>query len=246
MPEKKPAFIFRLPDGREVEKARTIEEFCTCIMKVPIASVIYHQIRGDFSRWLRDIGYKNAAESIEEYKQGENIRMDIVSLVLENIDELPNDAVRFMRCIECGARMRKFLICSYCGMPHCKNHIITIGGKSGAIVEICPKCITRFERYLPYEFVFRGEGGKEIGRARDLRRFVEIADIVPESVLKGHFLNWDFAQWFESIGEFEAARNFRLLGEWLRKPRRVESWKKLLFDCMFRDVDAIFFKPRRV
>ncbi len=46
-------FVFRLPDGREVGRARTIKEMVEVLEGVPEESIEYHARRNHFSRWLK-------------------------------------------------------------------------------------------------------------------------------------------------------------------------------------------------
>jgi DNA-binding NarL/FixJ family response regulator len=45
-------FIFRMPDGTEVARARDLRELLPCIDRVPDASLEYHARHNRFSRWL--------------------------------------------------------------------------------------------------------------------------------------------------------------------------------------------------
>lgn len=45
-------FIFRMPDGREIRRAKDVQALATCIAEVPGASVEYHASRNHFSTWL--------------------------------------------------------------------------------------------------------------------------------------------------------------------------------------------------
>ena len=46
-------FIFRLPDGTEVERARTLRELRDRLRSVPDASLEFHAVRDHFSNWLK-------------------------------------------------------------------------------------------------------------------------------------------------------------------------------------------------
>ncbi len=46
-------FIFRLPDGAEVGRARDMKELAERLAEVPAASIAYHAERNHFSKWLK-------------------------------------------------------------------------------------------------------------------------------------------------------------------------------------------------
>ncbi len=46
-------FVFRLPDGIAVGRARTLKELMELLRTVPAESIAYHAERNDFSRWLK-------------------------------------------------------------------------------------------------------------------------------------------------------------------------------------------------
>jgi len=63
-------FIFRLPDGKEVGRARNIGELVQMIRDVPLASLLFHAPPGDGKRshfipWLRMLGEEEAARKLE-------------------------------------------------------------------------------------------------------------------------------------------------------------------------------------
>ena len=49
-------FVFRMPDGKEVGRARNVPELFANIKTVPLASVLYHANGKHFSPWLAMIG----------------------------------------------------------------------------------------------------------------------------------------------------------------------------------------------
>ncbi len=60
------AFHFRTPDGGNGHTAYDLDSFAALIREVPPESVLYHQARGDFTRWLREaVGDGEAATRIE-------------------------------------------------------------------------------------------------------------------------------------------------------------------------------------
>jgi alpha-amylase len=60
------AFHFRMPDGGNGHTAYDLDSFAAYVSEVPVESVQYHQARGDFARWLREVvGAGEAAARIE-------------------------------------------------------------------------------------------------------------------------------------------------------------------------------------
>lgn len=60
------AFHFRTPDGGNGHTAYDLDSFAAYVSEVPVESVQYHQARGDFARWLREVvGAGEAAARIE-------------------------------------------------------------------------------------------------------------------------------------------------------------------------------------
>ncbi|MCX8195447.1 MAG: hypothetical protein N3G22_05090 [Candidatus Micrarchaeota archaeon] len=54
-------FIFRLPNGREIGRAKTLKELYVMLRKISDESLIYHASNDHFSQWLWLHGYKKLA-----------------------------------------------------------------------------------------------------------------------------------------------------------------------------------------
>ncbi|RMG34053.1 MAG: hypothetical protein D6732_10895 [Methanobacteriota archaeon] len=72
-------FVFRMPDGTEVGRARNISEFQKVIKKVPVESILYHGSKNDFSRWLytrseSDLASELEKKKVSDFKDAEEIR----------------------------------------------------------------------------------------------------------------------------------------------------------------------------
>ncbi len=75
-------FVFRLPEGREVGRARDIDELVSRLKTVPVQSVLYHGKNGHFSGWLEFVGEKGAAKRISTAKgDGEEYRKDLIKRI---------------------------------------------------------------------------------------------------------------------------------------------------------------------
>ncbi len=58
-------FIFRLPNGTAVGKAKNILEFTELVKIAPLSSLLYHSKGRHFSPWLESIGEKDAAHRLK-------------------------------------------------------------------------------------------------------------------------------------------------------------------------------------
>jgi hypothetical protein len=61
-------FIFRMPDGSQVERVSDIREFVDVIQRVPLESIRHHGLRNDFSRWLMARGEITLARELKPKK----------------------------------------------------------------------------------------------------------------------------------------------------------------------------------
>jgi len=79
------------------EAAFNLEEFWEKIRKVPVASLEFHQKRGDFARWIRDVFKETQlAERIEKiYNTGEELRSEL-------LNALRNPEIA--ECPKCGTK----------------------------------------------------------------------------------------------------------------------------------------------
>ncbi|MDQ7796363.1 MAG: PEP/pyruvate-binding domain-containing protein, partial [Spirochaetia bacterium] len=61
-------FIFRLPDGKEITRARNMSEFVQKLNEIPIESLLYHAEHNHFSAWLMARGEIHVAKILRPYK----------------------------------------------------------------------------------------------------------------------------------------------------------------------------------
>ena len=85
-PKKEPTsewgFYFYQDVGKPLfEAAFNLEEFWEKVKKIPVASLEFHQRRGDFARWIRDVFKETElAERIDRiYKIGEDLRSELLN-----------------------------------------------------------------------------------------------------------------------------------------------------------------------
>lgn len=61
-------FIFRMPDGTEITRARNMSEFVQKLNEIPIESLLYHAEHNHFSAWLMARGEIHVAKILRPYK----------------------------------------------------------------------------------------------------------------------------------------------------------------------------------
>jgi CheY-like chemotaxis protein len=81
-------FVFRLPDGVEVARARDLKTLEEQLRTMPAESILYHGARNHFSRWLRaraDFGVAHAMRprKVEDYPTPEALRDDMIRSIAE-------------------------------------------------------------------------------------------------------------------------------------------------------------------
>jgi len=79
-------FVFRLPDGTEVGRARNVYEMEQQMKTVPIESVGHHAARHDFSVWLRarsmfDLANEIRPKTVDDFDHADEIRKYMVDVL---------------------------------------------------------------------------------------------------------------------------------------------------------------------
>jgi hydroxymethylpyrimidine pyrophosphatase-like HAD family hydrolase/CheY-like chemotaxis protein len=93
LPENK-RFYFCIPDGRSLGySAANLWEFRQILGSVPLNSLMYHQHRGDFEVWLKDVlGDNELARQVHKLDHrelgGEPLRQALLEVVINRYDEL--------------------------------------------------------------------------------------------------------------------------------------------------------------
>ena len=92
------------------EAAFNLEDLWEKIRKVPVASLEFHQKRGDFARWIRDVFKEiQLAERIEKiYNTGEDIRRELLTF-------LRNPEI--VECPKCGTQTNPVKTWKMAGKP---------------------------------------------------------------------------------------------------------------------------------
>ncbi len=81
-------FIFRLPKGEVVGKAKDVINFHKQISKVPIESLIFHGKNDHFSNWLSARGEFDIAQKLKPRKVSEFNKKELLQFLLETIDDI--------------------------------------------------------------------------------------------------------------------------------------------------------------
>ncbi len=71
-------FIFRLPNGREVDRADDLEDLLECLKRVPDASIRYHGERNHFSNWLMARSQFALAQEVRPWRMSDFPSADAV------------------------------------------------------------------------------------------------------------------------------------------------------------------------
>ncbi len=81
-------FVFRMPDGSEVARARDLNELEKLLHEVPDASIAYHSARNHFSHWLRartefTVAQKLRPRKVSDFPTPEALRRDLIDSIAE-------------------------------------------------------------------------------------------------------------------------------------------------------------------
>ncbi|MDD5317233.1 MAG: hypothetical protein PHF51_00710 [Candidatus ainarchaeum sp.] len=77
-------FVFRTHDGKEVGKAKNVNEFAALLKTVPLDSVLYHANGGHFAPWLGFMGKRQLADRVRAVKgANENVRKTLIALLAQ-------------------------------------------------------------------------------------------------------------------------------------------------------------------
>jgi hypothetical protein len=58
-------FVFSMPDGTVVGRAKNLNELCNLVKTAPLEAVLFHAKDKHFTPWLRMIGKRKAARNID-------------------------------------------------------------------------------------------------------------------------------------------------------------------------------------
>jgi CheY-like chemotaxis protein len=81
-------FVFRMPDGREIDRANDLRTLTAKLKSIPEQSIAYHGERNHFSNWLKArtefaLAEKLRPRKVSEFKSLEHLRQDLVRSLSE-------------------------------------------------------------------------------------------------------------------------------------------------------------------
>lgn len=79
-------FVFRLPNGTEIDRAGDLRILAEKLHTIPIESLSYHAARNDFSRWLKArtefaLAHRLRPRKVSEFETAEAVRVNIIETV---------------------------------------------------------------------------------------------------------------------------------------------------------------------
>jgi len=82
-------FVFRMPDGREVGRAKDLQSLEEQLRVVPHESLVYHGSRNDFSNWIKartefQLAGRLRPRTVEDYASVEELREDLIRQLHEH------------------------------------------------------------------------------------------------------------------------------------------------------------------
>jgi len=143
-PEK--AFHFYAAIGKPTgQMALSLEDFAKKVRIISVASLEFHQVRGDFANWIRDIFNElSLAEKIEKIEEkGESLRRRIIETL-----ERPEQH-HVVTCPSCGKELKAQKMWKMAGRPDKEGRRLqlTIGHYR------CPECERSFRQVLAKEVI---------------------------------------------------------------------------------------------
>lgn len=78
------AFIFRTPEGKEIDRAKNLDEFYQKLQTIQEDSLVFHSSKNHFSLWLRARGEFKLADSIAKYKPSDFESTEAIREILVN------------------------------------------------------------------------------------------------------------------------------------------------------------------
>ncbi|MCX8175385.1 MAG: hypothetical protein N3E51_04220 [Candidatus Micrarchaeota archaeon] len=72
-------FIFKMPDGRIVGRAKNVRELINLIKVAPLESVLFHAKGGHFAPWLSMLGENEIIKKLQQITLNEKtLRVDLL------------------------------------------------------------------------------------------------------------------------------------------------------------------------
>lgn len=145
-PEK--GFYFHEGIGKPLNQvALSFQDFLEKLKTVPIASIEFHQNRGDFSNWIRDVlQTPQLAEAIERIKgMGEAIRRQLIETMTGK--PIEPEMAKLAECPNCGIEVSPVKTWKMAGRPDRKGERLQLT----IAYYKCPNCDKKFRKVIAKE-----------------------------------------------------------------------------------------------
>jgi CheY-like chemotaxis protein len=91
-------FVFRLPDGREVGRARDLRELEERLVTLPAESLAYHAERNHFSRWFKArtefaLAYELRPRKVSDFDTVEGLRREVLRAIRDYREQMQRGVV---------------------------------------------------------------------------------------------------------------------------------------------------------
>jgi len=190
-------FIFRMPDGREVDRASTLRELEEKVARIPEECLWYHAINNHFSNWIMarsEIGLASAFRKVQasEFSDTEEMREYIVS------------SLKGLRRWRQKGVVAHFTASSF--DPDVSDFVKigqgSLGGKArslafmSAVLQEDPAIYEKYEEIhieIPKTLVISTDGFESFISDNDLRHFA--LDDVPDQEIADAFLKAEMPEW---------------------------------------------------
>jgi len=146
----KEGFYFYASVGKPLnEVALSLQDFTEKVKTIPLDSVEFHQTRGDFSKWIRNIlGDAQLADAIEKVGgKGEELRNRVIDALNQRLSEPGWVSATAAKCPKCGTETNPVKTWKMAGRP----------SKTGERLQLtigyyeCPGCHKKFREVIGKE-----------------------------------------------------------------------------------------------
>ena len=77
-------FVFKMPDGRVIGRAKNIGELANFVRTAPLEGVLYHAKGGHYAPWVSMLGLKSVAEQLKAlHVNDKTIRVALLRILRE-------------------------------------------------------------------------------------------------------------------------------------------------------------------
>ena len=225
-------FVFRKPDGREIDRAPSLRQLEEKLRHIPEDSFVHHYTRNDFSRWLFARTEIMLAQKVrplrdEDFKSVEDHRQYLVSLIKSWRQRRQRGVVANFDASEFDMDT-EFL----------KISKGSLGGKArglafvGNLLQRLPAIHKKFKDikiFIPQTLVITTEGFDIFVEENNLRELAK--SDAPDEEIAEAFRNADFPQWI--------AEDLKIYLDSVKYPLAIRS-SSLLEDAQFRAYAGLY------